>query len=301
MARTTGAKNVTLFSQRTRLETSGTEAVAHFAKKIATGTTSLERFKYTISHQRSFLAWIDSRHSKLKDASEQISCLTSGSDRGPKDATFSKYQWYASQLVLLEAINSLEVFYKHTFVDLGTALRLYVKPESLKGTVDSKVLWFASPATNPVALVFESSLFHSLETIDDVCNMLVGKRYYMPKNRSSRNYNSARKLKIIFQIRHTLSHNAGKVTESDRSKFGALGFESAANEIVDPKKDNFGDSVLRFMEAEAAAFTKWLREKTAEYLQVCISEGMTVPAANRSSFELALGSDATIWDSIGWT
>lgn len=63
--------------------------------------------------------------------------------------------------------------------------------------------------------------------------------------------------RAIFQIRHTLAHNQGLVTASDSAKFSFHGYLAVSSEIIDPAKDNLGESVRRFLRKEAADYTDW--------------------------------------------
>ena len=74
-------------------------------------------------------------------------------------------------------------------------------------------------------------------------------------------------IQAAFQIRHTLSHNQGKVTQSDRSKLVALGLDIEHGEVIDPSSDNLGKSIREFLESEAKSYTAWLLSETAKYLK----------------------------------
>ena len=260
MTRPTGAANYQPFELRTSITTTATQGIQHLARQ-ASGTPR-EQFTALMSHQKNYLRWIDSRHQELLDAKRELN----PDGRGPKDAVYRKYRWYAQQQSLLEAINSFEVFYKNTFINLGGAIQSYVPPEKVKGTVDAKTLWATATPSSTVALIFEHQLFHNLKTFDDLTNLLVGHRRYMPDNPAGLFYNKSRALQAIFQIRHTLSHNQGRVTQSDMAKFAALGYSVAQGEILDPSSDHLGTVIREVLLQEVDQFTDWLLDKTAGYL-----------------------------------
>ena len=82
-------------------------------------------------------------------------------------------------------------------------------------------------------------------------------------------------LQTIFQVRHTLSHNHGVVTVSDRSKLSILGMSAKVKEVIDPSKDNLRESIVRLLQEEAIEFTEWILEKTAIYLsKQCRDRGL---------------------------
>jgi hypothetical protein len=260
MTRPAGAGNVQPFEARTSIATTATQEIRHLAQQAS--DTPREQFKALLRHQKNYLNWIDTRHTGLLEARSQLN--TSG--RGPKDASYRKYRWYAQQQSLLEAINSLEVFYKNTFINLGGAIQSYVPAEKVKGTVDAKTLWAIANPSSTAALIFEHQLFHNLKTIDDHTNLLVGSRRYMPDNTSGQHYTVARSLQVIFQIRHTLSHNQGRVTQSDMAKFAALGFNVVQGEVLDPSSDHLGSVIRDVLLSEVDQFTDWLLDKAADYL-----------------------------------
>ncbi|MEI7070592.1 hypothetical protein WCU79_00895 [Pectobacterium versatile] len=261
MGRTSGAKNIVSFQDRNLVETTDTLAIRHLTKRPE--QTPLEQFKSLLSHQKNYLAWIDSRHKELQGIKKKLS----PGIRGPKDDIYKKYRWYSEQTTLLEAINGFEVFYKTTFIALAKSLRRYIPTSQLKGMVDAKVLWAAEGQVSFAALIFEHQLYHDFEKIDEASNMLVKKRRYSPNDIKSSLRPRLLALQAIFQIRHTISHNQGLVTQSDKAKLISLGYEANIGEVIDPSKNHLGHSVRDLLLKEADDFTKWLLDNCATYLK----------------------------------
>lgn len=121
MGRTIGAKNFTAFNKRNSIETSTSKEVRHLANIKG---SPLQEFSALLKHQGNFLGWVDSRHELVVEQKGKIDLLNGKivgkGPKGAKDGTFVKYRWYAEQLILLEAINAFETFYKKTFVALST-------------------------------------------------------------------------------------------------------------------------------------------------------------------------------------
>lgn len=260
MPRPQGSKNFVPFVERDRVDTTNTQSIRHLARQP--DETPLEQFKSIIRHQKNYLDWIDSRHKELLEAKAELN----PDGRGPKDAIYKKYRWYSEQSTLLEAINGFEVFYKNTFIGLARSLRRHVPTSQLKGSVDAKVLWAAEVRTSFSSLIFEHQLYHDLEKIDEASNMLVKKKRYTPNNLNSPLRPTVLSLKAIFQIRHTISHNQGRVTQSDKAKLLSFGYEASIGEIIDPNKNYLGRSVKELLLQEAEDFTAWTLENCALYL-----------------------------------
>ena len=236
---------------------------------VAVDGTPLERYEKLLKHQQNFLAWLDQRHNLLTEANLEIAALsratvTSGT-AAAKSETFRKYEAYSLQLVLLEAINGLETFYKSLFIELARAIGSYVPDSRIKGTVDAKILWLHGAEVDPTSIIFESRLLHDCDRIDDVSQMLIAAKYYGPQQGPARQRRLL-SLKCIFQIRHTLSHNSGVVTQSDSAKFALLRYSVTPNQFIDPSKDDLGLAVLQFLREEARAYASWLRDATFAYL-----------------------------------
>lgn len=258
MTRTVGSRNVKLFEHRDKIESSSNTEIKHLAK--STSKSALDQFRIILNHQRNYIKWIESRHDEL------IILKRGNGSRAPKDSTYRKYQWHAEQNSLLESINSFEVFYKRSIINLAKALRNYIPAERLKGSVDSRILWSVSGKFSIAELIFEHQLYHDLDNIDSATNTLIQDKYYNKSNLKSKRAKLNTKLQAVFQIRHTLSHNYGLITRSDKGKFKMFGFHSDWNQIIDPNKNDFGLSISRFLEKEASSFTTWLVDSTAKYL-----------------------------------
>lgn len=261
MVRPIGARNIPSLDARNVVATTDGQQILHLARQ--SGLTPLAQFEAQLRNQKSYLAWIDSRHNELIATKRQLNPR----GRGPKDSVYRKYRWYADQQSLLEAINGFEVFYKTTFIALSKAIRRFVPPQKVKGNVDAKVLWIAQGSASFISMIFEHQLFHNLETIDDVTGMLIGAKRYSPNNLNSPLRSRVKAMQCAFQIRHTISHNQGRVTQSDRAKFAAIGYAAALSEVVDPSKDHLGHAVRDLLELEAKEFTAWLLQRTAAFLR----------------------------------
>ncbi len=260
MSRTQGAGNIQPFEARAAVATTSAQDVRHLARQ--SDLSPLDQFEALLRNQRTFLNWIDTRHSELVDAKKQIN----PNGRGPKDGVYRKYRWYTEQQSLLEAINGFEVFYKSSSIALAKSVRRYVAPQKIKGNVDAKVLWVAQGSASFTSLIFEHQLFHNLDAVDDATNMLIGAKRYIPSNLNGPLAGRVRAIQCIFQIRHTLSHNQGRVTQSDSAKFASLGFAAEHGEVIDPGKDHLGDAVRDLLKLEAREFTAWALSKTAIFL-----------------------------------
>ncbi len=287
MPRTKGAKNIVPFEGRASIDSTSTATILHLATQAT--DTPLEQFRALLRHETNFLKWIDSRHDELLKAKADATGV-----RGPKDATYRKYKWYAEQNSLLEAINAFETFFKETFTRLGAAIHRYVPSGSIKGTVEARTVWSSGRSAEPAALVFGAQLFHNLATIDEVTNMLVAAKRYKPQSNPPPRASKARALQAIFQIRHTLSHNQGRITEGDSSKFEMLGFAAPVGEVIDPTKDHLGRVVRQMLLDEANDFTKWLLAATIDFLQARANSGIKLRQADQLHLEAVLGQDAAI-------
>lgn len=284
MTRPKGAKNIVHFIDRDEIDATSTASILHLASQA--DETPLEQFRSLLRHEGNFLKWIDSRHNDLMKAK-----ASNSSSRGPKDATYRKYKWYAEQNSLLEAINAFETFYKDTFMRLGAGLRSYVASGAIKGNVSASTVWSASQSAEPAALVFGAQLFHNLSTVDEASNMLVGAKRYQPNNAQSPMASKVRSIQAIFQIRHTLSHNQGRITEGDAAKFEALGYAAAVGDAIDPASNHLGQVVRSLLLDEANEYTKWVRGKTVEFLAAQAAAGFKLQKKDLVRVEAAVGSD----------
>lgn len=289
MGRKKGAKNFTPFIDRNTVETTNAQDIRHLAKQP--DETPLQQFQSIIKHQKNYLDWLSSRHTELQDAKAQLT----QSARGPKDATYKKYKWYSEQATLLEAINGFEVFYKNTFIALAKSVRLFVPTSQIKGNVDSKVLWASVGGASFVSLIFEHQLYHDFEKIDEVSNMLVQSKRYTPSNRNSPLRPRVLALQAIFQIRHTISHNQGRFTQSDKAKLASFGYEANIGEIIDPSRNYLGRSIRELLLDEAESFTNWLLKACASYLlSRNTNEGIELPNSLKERIEKNVGTHPDI-------
>lgn len=303
MAKPIGALNIVAFDKRDTICTSPSEEVRHLADSSG---SPLQDFHDLLNHHELFLAWIESRHSKILELSAEVAALKNASAKpGPKGAkgeTFEKYRWYAQQIALLEAINAFETFFKKTFVGLGEVLQEYIPPDQFKDSkLDARVLWSITDSLSIPALVFESQLFHDLEAVDNASYSLVRQRRYNQNNVKGALYERTRCLRAIFQIRHTLSHNNGKVTTSERSKLRVLKFKVEVDGVIDPSKDNFGVVIYRMLRTDSEEFSAWIKKATFDVLKkVATEDGIELPQKKRERLETLFGVDAE-WDKLTWT
>lgn len=294
MTRPRGSRNIQPFGSRTVIATTATQEIQYLVRQV--NHVPREQFKALLSHQRGFLNWIDTRHQQLLAAKRQLDPC----GRGPKDAVYRKYRWYAEQQSLLEVINAFEAFYKNTLINLGDAIQSYVPPDKIKGDVDAKTIWAIPNPGSAAALIFEHQLFHNLRTVDDATNMLVGARRYCPDNTRGAFYARVKSLQAVFQIRHTLSHNQGHVTQSDAAKFAALGYSVAHGEVLDPSNDHLGAVVGDLLLQEASEFTDWILDKAAEFLtQRTRDSGTILLAAHREAIVQSVGTRPSI-TGLSW-
>lgn len=254
MTRIKGAKNVVVLEDRTTISTSPNSSIKHLA--ASSQKTESEAFIALMKHQGNFVDWIISRHEELLKLKV----------KAPKDATYKKYKWYAEHMLLLEAINAFEVFYKRSIVALGTALAPHVPADRVKGNIDMRILWTAPAGTPASDLIFESRLYHDLDNIDQATEALIQAKRYNKNKPPPALKKRVRTLQAVFQLRHTLSHNHGLVTASDSGKLQLLGYAAKIGEVVDPTKDFLGEVVRRVLMSEAKDFSTWLLKAAADYL-----------------------------------
>jgi hypothetical protein len=296
MTRTRGSKNIVRFEDRKALATTAKASILHIASE---DLVPLKQFKDIILNQNNYLGWLTNMRDRLaeyKDQENQRNGLTGRNALSLKSTPYNKYNWYIRQIFLLELINGYEVFYKTSIVRLAETIKLYLNPESLKGEVDAKVLWHANSSTSLIALVFEKKLFHDVSAVDDATNSLIGRRRYNPNNRTTAIYsNVVKKLEAIFQIRHTLSHNSGLVTESDAAKLRIIGYRINTNEAIDSIVDGLGLSIARFLKSEAEAFTEWLKNETKSYL---VANAYKVTTTERDALKKYFGGDDIFWSTV---
>jgi hypothetical protein len=298
-----GSANIVPFSKRTVIETCPSASVRHLSKPTV---SPFEDFSSLLNHQINFLAWLEERNRKINSLTKENRTLKNKpKGKGPsgaKVATYDKYHWYTVHVILLAAINAFENFYKKTFIGLGEILQEYVDLEELKGkNIEATILWGNSDPISAPALIFEQSLFHDLSTIDQASQLLIGERRYNPNQKGNPLKERVRSLRVIFQIRHTLSHNEGLVTTSDASKFRRFQFSATVDEVIDPSKNNFAPVIFKELITEAEEFTNWLAKATASYLQKCILDrAVAVPATKRLQLEALLGVHSC-WNSVTWS
>ena len=305
--RTKGSINIKRFGERTTVPTSATANVKHLTSIAG---NPLKQFVGILNHQGNFLNWIEDRHETIINLKKEVHKLkrqiAGKGPTGAKEATFVKYRWYADHLVLLEAINAFETFYKATLTKLGAILQPFVQPASDRVvSINAGLLWGITGETLlselVPALVFEHELFHDLDNVDRATDMLIGKRRYNRKTQNNPLADRVKALRGIFQVRHTLSHNCGLVTASDNAKFTALGLTASQGEVIAPVKESLSVGILKELEKEATEFTAWLRIEIATYLSSCIANrGLAVTFAKRADLEALLGSDPC-WANIAWT
>jgi hypothetical protein len=292
MSRPQGAANIQPFEARVAVATTSAQDVRHLARQ--SDLSPLDQFEALLRNQRNFLNWIDTRHSELTAAKKQAD----PNGRGPKDGVYRKYRWYTEQQSLLEAINGFEVFYKSSAIALAKSVRRYVAPQKIKGSVDAKVLWLAQGSASFVSLIFEHQLFHNLDAIDDATNMLIGAKRYTPSNLNGPLAGRVRAIQCIFQMRHTLSHNQGRVTQSDSAKFASLGYAAGHGEVLDPGKDHLGNVVRDLLKLEAQEFTAWVLSKTATFLSAA-GQRHPLPKKAKDRIEKHIGSHPDL-DALAW-
>jgi hypothetical protein len=304
MPRIAGARNITPLTQRNEIDTTSRQQIEHLTSHL--GCPWLE-FDKLLSHQSNYLNWLDKRYEKNRELQAEVDRLSGlplrRGPRGAREGTYIKYRWYAEHLVLLETINAFENFYKKTFVRLGNILQDFIDPVSFPRelAVDPRLIWNIGGKATAAALMFESKLFHNLNTVDECSKMLIGQKRYNAGNPGAPMRERVNALNCIFQIRHTMSHNNGLVTDSDRVKFVRLGMSATTGEIIDLTKNKLGIAILKELKSEAWDFTIWLSDKTARHLQTQVANtGVVIPVTVRSQLE-GLLLPGTVWDAVGWT
>lgn len=299
MPRTSGSKNIVAIADREQIDTSETKNIKHIA---SVSGAPLEKLKSHLKHQGNFLRYLASRHSRIKKLNGKLKDLDeSKAGYGAKDDTFNKYEWYAAKLVLLEAVNAFEVFYKRTIIQLAEALQQLVPPENMNYNVEAPIIWDAASEDISVpGVIFEAEIFHNLDRIDKATQALVGEKRYNQNSPRKEMKARVRAIRCVFQIRHTLSHNNGLVTSSDATKFKALGFSVEEGQFLDPTKSYLRRAVTREIKGEASDFTGWLREQTVSFLtETAEGQGGVIPEKKREQLEGLLGADE-IWEKVPW-
>lgn len=298
MTRTAGAKNILPFELRNSIASSPNSAIRHLASSA--NETVLEYFLGLLKHQRNYSNWLQSRHDDLISAKTELATIKNTGERGPKDGTFRKYKWYSEYLVLLEAINAFEVFYKRSLIHLATALRDYTPADRIKGNLDTRILWTAPLGVSAADLIFEHRLYHDLDTVDQATESLIQKKRYTKNSPKPPMQGLVRSLQVIFQIRHTLSHNHGLLTASDAGKLKVLGYNATVGEVIDPTKDDLAHVICDVLENEAKEFTKWLIDGTADYLlKLHTSSGIILADSSRIHLEDNIGTKPAL-TSLPW-
>ncbi len=304
MGRIAGATNVTPFGQRASIETSANQEIRHLSNIIG---NPLSEFEGLLTHQSNYLAWLDKRHEKVKQLQVENNNLkgvvAAQGPLGTKEGTYVKYRWYAEELILLEAINAFENFYKKSFVGLGNILQEYVEPSKFPReiSIEPRLIWDVATNATASELMFGSGLFHRLETIDDCSKMLIANIRYTKQNNPDALKRRSKSLRAIFQIRHTLSHNSGRVTAADRAKFLRLGFQIDSEKVIDPSKNKLAISIFKELRTEAREYAEWLAKGTAGYLtQQINSFGVVVPTAKHDKLTTLLGN-YPCWGTVNWT
>jgi hypothetical protein len=295
MSRKLGAKNITGLVDRTTVSTSAGSSAPVKSR------APLDQFLSLLRNQENLLKWIQSRHDALTSISRNSATQKHG-PKGPKSETFRKYSRHIEQLGLLEGINAFEVFYKRTVIALGEAIQECVPLDGIKDKVEARVLWSLASNVSVPALVFEGQLFHDLDVVDRATKMLIGKPRYNSSQPLPAMKDIVRSIQAVFQVRHTLSHNAGMVTPSDSIKFKVLGFTAKAGESIDPSRGDFGRGVFKLLKQEATEFTEWLRKATIEFLATAeASRGIKLPAARKPELMVILGGKDADWNTVHWT
>ena len=287
MPKSKGTKNIKSFADRARIPVSSAQAIQLRGASLS----PLEQFKASVSHQRNYLNWLQSRHQKIIDLNAELAQKKTGRPpkrKGAKDATHRKYLWFAECMALLDVINSFEFFYKASCIGLATALADVIPPGQIAGTVEARFIW-QSRGYSPQHLLFEHRLFHDLKNVNEATKMLVGQAYYQP------NQVAYRCIHAIFQIRHTLSHNSGQMTQSDATKLRILGIDASPDGVIDPGERGLGESIFRYLVDEATKFTAWLETQTVALITpnpVVAGAGGIIPVHKSHLTEVFHGSTA---------
>lgn len=248
------------FEKRTTVPVSDTRAIQLRGTKLC----PLERFLETVHRHRVFIEYLKRRNRRIDDLNNELSMLRTGHPperRGSYDETFRKHLWFAECMSLLDVINAFEFFFKTTFIILADAIAPLIDERTIKGQVEALSVWQAPRDYSPRSLVLEHRLFHNTEDIDEVSHMLIRKRRYSGDNETRL------RVMAIFQIRHTLSHNSGQMTASDRSRLSRYGFSTSSDiGVIDPSEDNLTESIFDYLSREAEEYSKWLIAATESFV-----------------------------------
>jgi hypothetical protein len=273
-----------MFVNRTEIPVSRTQAIQLRGAQLA----PLEQFIASVNHQRNYLKWLQKRHDKIIDLKEALTQAETGLSpkrKGAKGETYRKYLWSAECMGLLDVINSFEFFYKASCIGLAIALGDIIPASQIKGKVEARFIW-QSPGYSTQRLLFEHRLFHDVSQVNEVTKMLIGETCY----NAQPNNTTYRCIQAVFQIRHTLSHNSGQMTQSDATKLQILGFNAAPDGALDPGDDNLEEAIFRFLVEEAKEFTGWLEKKIVNYINTRFSEAVEIPVRKSQLLNLFTGS-----------
>jgi hypothetical protein len=290
MSRTKGSTNIAPFGTRTEIPVSSAQAIQLRGANLG----PIEQFKATVDHQRNYLKWLQSRHDKIIELNAEVVQGQTGQPptrKGAKDATHRKYLWFAECMALLDVINAFEFFYKSSCIDLAMALANIIPSSQIKGSIEARFIW-ESQGYSPQHLLFEHRLFHDLKYVNEATQMLIGKSHYQLQASND----TYRCIHAIFQIRHTLSHNSGQMTQSDATKLRALGFAACPDGAIDPGEGSFREAVFRFLINEATSFTSWLERETLTFIHA--NAGSDGFVSVHKSHLLKLFNGSTAFDAL---
>lgn len=287
MGRTAGAPNITPFEHRREIPVAHTSQLQF----IKDDMSPLRQFETIVRRQQTFIKWMQTRHERIIEQKREIIKLDTGRHQnraGAYDKSYRKHRWHAQRMALLDVVNAFEFFYKTTIIRLAYHLHGIVPSSEITGNVNASFLWESQRGYSIADMIFEHRLFHDLAEVNKCTKMLIGKGRYECQPGNSR----YRQIQCIFQIRHTLSHNCGKLTQSDAAKIKKYQYQVSPDGVIDPDKDFFGDSVMRHLRTEARDFTDWIKDETIQYLR------KKVTVFEYSEIQKDFGGTDTDWQQI---
>lgn len=278
--------------------------------------TTLQIFKKQIDKQKNFFKWLDS---KIDTIDELVEKSKGEKKNTARNRSYAQYLWYLRKLLLLDIINSFETFYKNIAIDIANILTIYIDEIKVKGSVEKSLILKASDS-DIINLIFESDLYHSISSINDITNVFFqycsSKQFYSNDMRTEnctkkiRCKNDINKINLVFQIRHTLSHNNGFVTVSDAKKIKVLSGKVKEKETIDPSKNidiknkqkntrviSYHEAICKFLYQEASEFNDWVIERLEESLDRIIVSGKTIQPETIDKIKKRFGFEWKLKDS----
>ena len=208
--------------------------------------TPLNKFLNTLTNQKNLFNWVEKKVNDIDNINDKLKSISNNYRyRTARNETYNQYLWYLRKICLLEAINAFETFYKDSVISLSKILLDNINLDKIKGSIEKSLIIKLNP-NDVINVVFESELYHSTSKINEITQLLFSNcedsSFYLKIEKPTKNPKNlkykeeAENIDIIFQLRHTLSHNNGFVTISDAKKIRRLSGNVKERETLDLSK-----------------------------------------------------------------